>query len=216
MSQVPYVHAQKGLEAFNCIHCGAFSVQSWRSLLHDSRTGSFHWLEDWKMCQCFACNQYSIWFDSNLIYPDCSIAELPHVDLSEVIKADFNEARSIVNKSPRGAAAILRLCVQKLMVQLGEKGKNLNDDIGALVKKGLPIMVQQMLDAVRVIGNNAVHPGEIDMTDNRELALQLFRIINLVADKMIAEPKRLHAIYGAFSPGVHDAIAKRDATKSTT
>ena len=36
---------------------------------------------------------------------------------------------------------------------LGESGKNINDDIAALVKKGLNLMIQQSLDVVRVIGN---------------------------------------------------------------
>jgi Domain of unknown function (DUF4145) len=64
--------------------------------------------------------------------------------------------------------------VQKLCVRLGGGGANLNDDIGLLVQSGFPVQIQHALDVVRVIGNNAVHPGEISVDDNPEIAQALF------------------------------------------
>ncbi|MEJ2900556.1 hypothetical protein [Acinetobacter sp. NS-4] len=45
--------------------------------------------------------------------------------MPDSLKNDFEEAVSIVNKSPRGAAALLRLVVQKLMIEINEKGSEL-------------------------------------------------------------------------------------------
>jgi len=88
-------------------------------------------------------------------------------------------------------------------------GKNINDDIKLLVQKGLPVQVQQALDAVRVIGNNAVHPGQID-TDNPEMAGSLFALVNLVTDYMLSKPNEVSEIYGSLPQGAIEAIEKRD------
>ncbi|WP_353049986.1 DUF4145 domain-containing protein [Bacillus sp. ISL-39] len=58
------------------------------------------------------------------------------------------------------------MALQKLMVDLGQLGKDINNDIGNLVKNGLPVILQQTLDIVRFIGNVSVHPGKLDMKDD--------------------------------------------------
>lgn len=63
--------------------------------------------------------------------------------------------------------------------QLGEDSGNLNAGIGNLVGEGLSPKVQKALDVVRVIGNSAVHPGQIDVTDDLDTVNQLFRLVNL-------------------------------------
>jgi len=111
---------------------------------------------------------------------------------------------------PRGAAALLRLAVQKFCKHLGQKGENLNDDIAKLVKQGLPVRVQQSLDAVRVIGNNAVHPGQLDITDDPDTAARLFELLNIICDYMISQPKRIEEMYSKIPAGRQAAIKQRD------
>ncbi|NPB08238.1 MAG: DUF4145 domain-containing protein, partial [Aquificae bacterium] len=132
-------------------------------------------------------------------------------DMPEDVKEDYEEARLVVEVSPRSAAALLRLALQKLMKHLGESGKNLNDDIANLVKKGLPEKIQKTLDAVRVIGNNAVHPGELDLRDDKETALALFDLLNMIVEVMITQPKKVNEIYDKLPKGAKEAIEKRDS-----
>ena len=65
----------------------------------------------------------------------------------------------------------------------------------SLVEKGLPLRLQQALDAVRVIGHAAVHPGEMDLKDDQETAGALFGLVNFIVEKMIAEPKEVERLY---------------------
>ena len=148
-----------------------------------------------------------------MIFPDVITSPPPNPDLDEDIQNDYREAQSIVHKSPRGAAALLRLCIQKLCKQLGEEGKIINNDIKSLVKKGLHTEIQQALDFVRVIGNNAAHPGEIDLTnkDNEEIATKLFELVNYIADVMITQPQKRKQLYETVIPEEErKRIEKRD------
>ena len=158
------------------------------------------------------CKEYALWREGKMIYPISTTAPLPAEDMPENVKADFLEARNIVNPSPRGAAALLRLALQELMPHLGEKGKSINDDIAELVKKGLPAKLQQALDGVRVIGNEAVHPGQIDLRDDPATAAVLFDLVNMIVDVMITQPKKVEGVYQSLPQSKRDAIKKRDGT----
>jgi hypothetical protein len=132
--------------------------------------------------------------------------------MPEEVRKDYEEARTIVAQSPRGACALLRLAVQKLCAELGEPGRNINDDIATLVRKGLSVEVQQALDTLRVIGNNAVHPGEMDLTDDTETASALFELLNFIVEDRIAQPKKRAEIFSKLPPKAVAAIEKRDGS----
>jgi hypothetical protein len=163
--------------------------------------------------RCYSCDEFAIWVADRLIYPAIPTSILPNEDMPDDVRLDFNEAAAIVDNSPRGAAALLRLSIQKLMPHLGLKGKNINDDIGELVKRGLDGRIQQALDVVRVVGNNAVHPGQIDLQDDKATAIKLFGLVNLIVEAMIATPKHIEKMYGELPPSALEAIKKRDDKK---
>lgn len=158
---------------------------------------------------CQHCNKRTIWIENTMYYPDTGNAPFPNPEMPESVKKIYLEAASVQMKSPRGAAALLRLGIQILCKELGEPGKNINDDIGSLVKKGLPVLVQQSLDIVRVTGNDAVHPGQID-TDNPETVNQLFQLTNVIVEYLIALPKKVSGIYSGLPTDKVEAIKNRD------
>lgn len=197
---------------FHCPLCSVYASQNWQELV--VITPNAHWANTAFMASlCAHCHQRSFWFDGCMVVPTESPVEPPHHDLPDACLSDYEEARDIVSRSPRGAVALLRLCLQKLMPHLGEEGKNINDDIKYLVTKGLPSLVQQALDVCRVVGNNAVHPGELDINDTPEIAHQLFQMINFIVEDRITRPKEIQALYSQLPQGAIDAIAKRDGTQ---
>jgi hypothetical protein len=192
---------------FHCALCGVFASQIWcETYVSYGR----QLIMDIKACHCSHCDKWSYWHAGNLVVPSDSPAEPPHPDLPKDCAFDYCEARDIFSKSPRAAAALLRLCIQKLMAHLGEKGSNINDDIGSLVAKGLPKTVQRSLDYCRVVGNNAVHPGAIDLKDSPEIAQQLFGMINFIVEDRISRPQEIEKLYQTLPEGARAAIEKRD------
>ncbi|RWZ82724.1 MAG: DUF4145 domain-containing protein [Hydrotalea sp. AMD] len=209
-----------GQQSFHCPHCGVLSAQQWSSNIHCHYTGQLpnggqghtqYVLQNTMTSKCGHCQQISIWINQKMVYPLTGNVEMANPDLPADIMNDYNEAKDIVNISPRGSAALLRLAVQKLCVHLGEKGKNINDDIASLVKKGMPVQLQQALDSVRVIGNHAVHPGVIDLDDKPETAYALFSFVNIICDFFITQPKKINEVFINLPQKDKDNIAKRDS-----
>jgi hypothetical protein len=164
------------------------------------------------LSRCHACEGFAVWIKDKIVWPAHSEAIEPHPDIPANVKDDFIEAASIITASPRGSAALSRMIIQKLMVDLGESGENINGDIASLVKKGLEVEIQQALDVVRVVGNNAVHPGKIDLKDDSGTALALLQLINLVVERRISTRKRISELFANLPPGALEQIAKRDGT----
>ena len=201
--------------------------------------GTEDWTTEWQILRCTNCFEVTIIQESHssvseaphgvdangndiwvrnifreVLYPfgDFTIPK-PHLDMPNAIVKDYEEARQVFSSSPRSSAALLRLAVQKLCKELGGSGKNINDDIQFLVKEGLPSYIQQALDIVRIIGNEAVHPGEIDIDDTPEIARELFDILNEIIEEQISKPKKqaeIDKIYQNLPKNKLEGIKNRD------
>lgn len=191
--------------SYNCPYCDVYAKQEWTFL-----KAMYSLLTGYAVSKCSHCCNVSMWYNEKMIIPVTGSAPLANEDMPDDVLEDYNEAKSIVNQSPRGAAALLRLAVQKLCVHLGEKGKNINEDIRCLVSKGLPEKIQKSLDFVRVVGNNAVHPGELDLKDDVDTANHLFLLLNYICDIMITQPKKIDNLYESIPDSAKEAIDRRD------
>ncbi len=116
------------LAAFNCPHCGSYNEQTWYHSATLFRTDTWQGAAEreniFSFALCRRCSNYIIWFggrDGNMVYPGASLAPRPHTDMPEELASDYDEARSIVSSSPRGAAALLRLATERLVGILVEK-----------------------------------------------------------------------------------------------
>lgn len=215
---MPYTPPEFNKSAFNCPFCNAYAQMVWAQLLKGG-TREYALVH---AARCSHCSEESFWLQDQrpaiaesisgrMIHPEILTAPSAHPEMPEAVRLDYEEGRRISVASPRGSAALLRLAIQKLCKFLGQPGKKLNDDIGALVEAGLPLEIQQALDVVRVVGNNAVHPGELSEEDVQGISNTLFTLLNSIVEDRIARPKKLRAIFDLLPQGAREAIEKRDS-----
>ncbi len=159
---------------------------------------------------CQSCSETSVWHNKDRIYPRLTSFPDPNGDMNDEIQQYYREAALIYKDSPRTSAALLRLCVEKLCRQVGEKG-NLNQCISNMVKnKGLSKQIQQALDYCRVIGNNALHPGEMKLKKISTKFQVSFLLINDIAYEMLTKPKEMNEKYSSLPPNTLQQIQNRD------
>ncbi|MEV0216126.1 DUF4145 domain-containing protein [Micromonospora sp. ALFpr18c] len=122
----------------------------------------------------------------------------------------YQEAQSVAELSPRSAAGLLRLALQMLVDELVPGPGALDGKIGKLVAQGLDPRIQRAMDVLRVIGNNAVHPGQIDLEGNASIVRSLFGLLNLVIEQMISRPKHIDSIFDILPEGALEGIERRN------
>ena len=83
--------------------------------------------------------------------------------------------------------------------------------VRTLVKDGLPKSIQKAMDSLRIIGNEAVHPGTLDLRDDESTVLKLFKLVNVVVENRISQVREIEELYDSKVPAPkRDAVEKRD------
>ena len=124
--------------SYTCPHCKAVAQMKWlinEVCIRDN--GQFYlnsplksaepdYADELGLAECEACHNIQIWLNEDMIYPQESTIAPDNEDMPSDVKKLYEEASSIFDKSPRAATALLRLAVQLLCKELGEKGENIN------------------------------------------------------------------------------------------
>lgn len=91
-----------------------------------------------------------------MIFPESSAIQFPEY-VPESIRVDYEEACSILDKSPKAASTLARRCLQGMIHDFWKiHGKNLNAEITQL-KDHVPAAQWDAIDAVRSVGNIGAH-----------------------------------------------------------
>jgi hypothetical protein len=125
------------------------------------------------LSSCYNCSGFSVWVRDRLVCP-FRVAERP-----DLVAEDFEEAATILDKSPRGAAALIHLSIQTLMQ---EKGKQLDDEVASLISKGLQVEIQEAMDALQVLGNGP-HSGQIDLKEDKATTTRIFALLKMIVER---------------------------------
>lgn len=196
-----YIKPEFRKDAFNCPHCGVYAKMRWYDFgFRVEGYAFFH-------AQCWYCSRQTIWYDkdkeSGMFFPkDTAIP--PQEDMPEKVKKIYEEASLVLGDSPRASCALLRLALQELMKYLKEnvdryrelKDENLSQCIKQMLEIGTfdqdqKEILQESMDSIRLVGNKVIHPSELDINDNPEIANILFAMLNSIVKEVITRPKKI-------------------------
>jgi len=126
---------------------------------------------------CHRCNGFSLWVSGLLVFPT-------KMDKSpELADEDVDEAAAILNKFPRGATALMRVCIQKLVPLLEENGKELNQRVSSLVRKGLEMELQQAKEVLEVLRGDPLQLSQLESQASKETALRFLDSLKAVLER---------------------------------
>lgn len=197
--------------AFNCPHCRVYASMTWSNFLETDNFGiiDIKQVEGYSFFEsaCYNCKRSIIWYLENknpkMFFPK-EVAIPPEENMPENVKEIYEEASLILGDSPRASCALLRLALQELMKYLKEnieiynglKNRNIDEDIKEIINIGNFYQEQketlkEAMNSVRLVGNKASHPSELDINDNPEIANILFEMINFIVEEIITKPKEM-------------------------
>ena len=223
-----YCTPELNKEVFNCPHCGAFAKQRWYYLMfrHSDVKVFFNnnglaspknrisadFGDNFMASKCDHCEKLVLWNDQKIIYPRSITVESPNPDMPEVAKGLYMESAKILQDSPRASAALLRLALQEILNKVVEGGEknSINDNI-RIIGKQVDKHTRDAMDLIRINGNNAVHPGEIQIEE--ETTEYMYKLLNIIVQKLISDKKQIDDLYNNLSENQKKSIKERDNKK---
>jgi hypothetical protein len=127
---------------------------------------------------CHSCNGFSLWVGGLLVFPT-KIDKTP-----ELVEEDLEEAAAILNEFPRGATALMRVCIVPL---LEDNGKELNQRVSSLVRKGLEMEIQQAMDVLQVLRSDSTQLNPLESQADWETALRFLDSLKEVLERRMSQ-----------------------------
>lgn len=164
-------------------------------------------LQDFNAIQCVVCGNYSVYHQGKMIYPIASNVSKPNDDMPDNVKEIYLEARNVLNISPKSACALLRLALEMLMGELDVDGRTLNDKINNYCDKyNSDNRLIKACHLLRLVGNDVVHSGVLDVGDNEDIARAMFGILNEIVDETITKKNKMDVIFESLPKNKTDSI----------
>lgn len=207
--------------AFVCPQCEVLAQQVWLEWTIGYQNSKSQGLV---RAQCVHCKRISVWLNlvdpPVMVWPLVRLGPQPHAEMQDDPRKLYEEARSIAQNSPRAAVALLRVAVDVLLRQLfpdAKTGDTLDTLVGRAVALGLAPQVQRSLDALRVIGNDAVHPQQLVLDDaNATKTFEaLCLALNIVVEQMLSVPRQSAELFASLPESKRQQIEKRDGVGGT-
>ena len=211
-----YITPRCLLEVFTCPYCDVTAVQKWYRNnqangiveAYDPETDEFYIrsngthisneeISEWFFSKCENCRKIAVWHNDEMVYPIACPVDEPNSDMPENVKTRYIEAAGVVALSPISAAALLRLALQLLLSEIlgDESSGNIFVDIGELKKRHIDSSLIKAIDIIRISGNESVHPGTLDLSENKDDALYLFDLLNMICDQFFTQPRKMQEMY---------------------
>jgi hypothetical protein len=161
---------------------------------------------------CLACRLLAYWHGDTMVWPLIRRGRQSDDDMPADIAALYEEARDVAQRSPRAAATLLRVALERLVNLLVPGSESLNNKIGVLVGRGLSPRVQKAMDAARIFGNDSAHPGELDLSDTARTTDTLFDVINIIVRQVLTDEKVINELYERIPEPKQAAIDRRNTS----
>lgn len=174
--------------------------------IQSNRSYDLEWNWQLEMLRCPECEKVStiavgvgkqVKGKHVMIFPESSAIQFPEY-VPEAIRTDYEEACSILCKSPKAAATLARRCLQGMIHDFWSiHGKNLNAEITQL-KDHVPAAQWTAIDAVRSVGNIGAHMEQdvnliIDISV--EEAAKLLKLIEHLISKWYVDRHESEELY---------------------
>ena len=133
---------------------------------------------------CPSCNGFALWVGGRLVFP-YNVERTRHL-----VEQDFEDAAAILNQSPRGATALMRVCIQKFVPLLKQDGHYLNDYISSLVRKALELEIRQSMEVLQVLRNDPGQPSNLETQEDKEMALRFVDSLKAILERRMLQNRR--------------------------